>query len=277
MGSKAKKVKAPQVDLPQDVRKLLGAYQQTIGDVVGFEGQFRPQFQGLNLGDISAFLGGTGGQQGLFGLSSAATQAGVQDITAARQAELAGQTGQTGAVRGLLGALSPEGAAAVQRASQEAMRAQAAAQGLSPQEQRMAQQQSREAFASRGRIGDTAAVASEILGREGVLSQKRGEASAANQAALGMSQGFYGAPGLALLSQTPAGFEAGRGLLSAGLGAVGAGTPQLFDYGTAFNLGAADRQNQLAAAQANAQIQAQKRASTMGMVGQIAPAAIAAI
>ena len=66
MGSKPKKVEAPKADYGADIGKFVSAYGSALPQVLGFEKQFRPEFQGLNLGDISSFLGGVGGQEGLF-------------------------------------------------------------------------------------------------------------------------------------------------------------------------------------------------------------------
>jgi len=59
-----------------------------------------------------------------------------------------------------------------------------------------------------------------------------------------------------------------------GFGAIGAGTPQLFDPAVGLNLGAAQRSNQLAAATANAQASAARNAGIMGAVGKVAGAAV---
>jgi hypothetical protein len=64
--------------------------------------------------------------------------------------------------------------------------------------------------------------------------------------------------------------------LQTGLGAIGAGTPQLFDTSVGLNLGAAQRSNQLAAASANAQAKAAQQAAIMGLIGDSAKAAATA-
>ena len=184
MGSKPDKIKAPKMTAgtyAQDIGKYVKAYGKSLPQVIAFEKQFRPEFQALNLQDISGFLGGVGGQEGLFGLSRMATQEAGQQLGAAREAELGSMTGQTGLTRGLMEALSPEQAAVVQGFGQEALRAQQAAQGISPQESRVYEQQARQAAQAAGRIGGNAAIASEIMGREQMMSQKRAEAIGAGQ------------------------------------------------------------------------------------------------
>ena len=269
MGSKPKKVKAPVADYAADIQKFVSAYGGALPQVLGFEKQFRPEFQGLNLGDISSFLQGTGGQEGIFGLSRLASQQAQEQLTASRQAELGGMAQQSPLARGVMQALSPEQAAAVQAASQEAERARASAYGVTPQEQRMYEQTAREGFQAAGRLGGNAAVASEIMGREDVLARKRAEASQAGMNAYNMAQGFYSQPGLALLSQQPLAYQTGQGMLGLGMGGMKQGTPGLINPDMGLNLGAAERQNILQAKMANAQAQASYGAGIMGALGSI--------
>ena len=277
MGSKPKKVEAPKVNLQQDIGKFVQAYGKSLPQVLAFEKKYRPQFQALNLQDISNFLGGVGGQEGLFGLSRRATQEAGQQLSAARAAELGSMAGQAPLTRGVMEGLSPEQAAVVSGFSQEAQRAQAAAQGVSPEQQRMYQQQAREAAQASGRVGGNAAIASEIMGREQMMAQKRAEAAAAGGRAYEAAQGFYTSPGLALLSQQPLSYQTGQGMLGLGMGGMKQGTPGLINPDMGLNLGAAERQNMLAAASANAQNQATYSSGLMSAGGAIGGAAIVAI
>lgn len=263
MASKPKAIPAPEPNYRKDVRDFVSAYGDVLPDVLRFEQEYRPQFQGLNLGDIMTFLQGADGQQGLFGLAGQASQATQQNLQAAREAELAGMTGQAGAVRGLAQALSPEAAAAVQAANLESQRATQAARGLNFQEQRAAQQSAREAFGARGMLGSTGSVAAEILNREDLLSRKRAEAAQAGANAYNLASQFYTAPGYATLGSAPLSYQSGLGLLSSGMQAVGAGTPQLINPDVGFNLGAANRSNQL---QANIANQSAKSAYSSGLM-----------
>ncbi len=284
MGKKPRAVQAPPVtqqNYQQDIGKFVQAYGQSLPQVLGFERQFRPEFQALNLQDISGFLGGVGGQQGLFGLSRMASQEAGQQLGAAREAELSQMAGQAPLTRGVMEGLSPEQAAVVSGFSQEAQRAQAAAQGVSPEQQRMYQQQAREAAQASGRLGGNAAIASEIMGREKMMAQKRAEAAAAGGRAYEAAQGFYTQPGLALLSQQPLSYQTGQGMLGLGMGGMKQGTPGLINPDVGLNLGAAERQNMLQAQAANAQSRASYSSGLFGGLGAIgaaaAPAAIAAI
>ena len=55
MGSKPQSVKAPKFDPAGDLLKMLGAYQQALPGILSFEQQYRPEFQKLNLQDVSQF------------------------------------------------------------------------------------------------------------------------------------------------------------------------------------------------------------------------------
>jgi peptidoglycan hydrolase-like protein with peptidoglycan-binding domain len=262
-------VQVPKANYSKDIRKLLSAYQATMPDVLSFEQQFRPQFQGLNLGDISAFLQGAGGQQGIFGLGQQATQRSQEQLAAARQAELQSMQQQAGMARGVSQALSPEQAGVVGASTSEAMRARQSSYGLNPQEQREATQAAREAFGARGMLGSNASVAGEVLNREQSLFRKRQEAAQAEQQAFNMAGQFYTQPGFSMLGSQPLSYQTGQQQLGLGLGAIGAGTPQLFSPDAALNLGAVQRQNQLNASMANAQASAARSAGIANAIGSI--------
>lgn len=267
MGKKPKAVQAPQANYQQDIGKFVQAYGQSLPQVLAFEKQFRPEFQALNLQDISGFLGGVGGQQGLFGLSRMASQEAGQQLGAAREAELGQMAGQAPLTRGVMEGLSPEQAAVVSGFASEAERARAAAQGVSPQERRAYEQQARESFQSAGRLGGNLGIVSEAMGREDVLARKRAEAAAAGGRAYEAAQGFYTRPGLALLSQQPLSYQTGQGMLDLGLGGMKQGTPGLINPDTGLNLGAAERQNILSANAATQQARASYSSGLFSGIG----------
>jgi hypothetical protein len=262
MGSKPGKVKAPQFDPAGDLAKMLSAYQQSMPGILSFEQQYRPEFQKLNLADVSQF------GLGMLGMSPQFTQGAAQQLGAAREAELGQMTGQSGLTRGLMQALSPEQAAVVGGAQAEAERAYAAAQGVTPEQQRMYQQTAREGAQAAGRVGGNYAIASEIMGREDMMARKRAEAAQAGTLAFDMASQFYTQPGLQLLGSQPLSYQVGNQMMGLGLDAIGAGKPQLFDVGSALNLGAANRQNILSANAATQQNRATYSAGMMDMIGK---------
>jgi hypothetical protein len=267
MGSKPKSISPPVADYPKDIDKFVSAYGGALPQVLGFERQFRPEFQALNLQDISSFLGGTGGQEGLFGLSRRASEEAQRQLAGSREAELGSMAGQAPLTRGVMEGLSPEQAAVVSGFASEAERARAAAQGVSPQERRAYEQQAREGFQAAGRLGGNLGIVSEAMGREDVLARKRAEAAAAGGRAYEAAQGFYTQPGLALLSQQPLSYQTGQGMLGLGMGGMKQGTPGLINPDMGLNLGAAERQNILQAQAANAQAQASYSSGLFGGLG----------
>jgi hypothetical protein len=207
-----------------------------------------------SLGQGEQYLTGVDGQMGLFGLSRMAGEETGQTLTDLRAAELAQQTGQTGLTRGLMAALSPEQAAVVQASAQEAERARASAQGVTPEEQRMYQQTAREAAQASGRLGGNSAIAAEVMGRENVMAAKRAEAAQAGQRAYSQAGEFYTNPGLQALRSAPQSYTAGMGALGIGLTSGPASSGQ-FDYnmplGFAQQMGGAQNQYNQAVYQTN--------------------------
>lgn len=273
MGSKPK-AEAPVMDLTGDLSKYVEGMSSALPQIFSQEQQFRPQFQGLNLGDIQSFLSGVDGQEGIFGLSRTAAQQAGMGLGEARGAELGQMTGQAGLTRGLMNAISPEQAGVVEGFANEAQRALAASKTVTPQERRGYEQTARESFAATGRLGGNANIVAEALGREDVLARKRAEAASAGQNAYNTAQGFYTTPGLSLLGTTPLAYQQGQNFLQQGYGAIGAGVPQLYDTTTGLNLGAAQRGNMVGASSANAQASASRNAGLMSAGGSIISAGI---
>ena len=261
MASKPSTVQAPAFNPAEDLKKMIAAYQESLPGILSFEQKYRPEFQKLNLADVQQF------GAGLMGLAPQFTQGAANQLGAARATELGQMTGQAGMARGLMEAISPEQAAIVGGAQAEAERAYAASQGVTPEQQRMYQQTAREAAQAAGRVGGNAAIASEIMGREDVMARKRAEAAQAGERAYNMAGQFYTGPGLGLLQTQPLSYQTGQQMMGLGLGAIGAGTPQLFDVGQALNLGAAQRQNIVNANAANAQARASYSSGLFGGLG----------
>jgi hypothetical protein len=253
---------------------LLDYYRTNVPGFIGLQNQFGPQLMAQSLGQGEQYLTGVDGQMGLFGLSRMAGEETGQTLTDLRAAELAQQTGQTGLTRGLMAALSPEQAAVVQASAQEAERARASAQGVTPEEQRMYQQTAREAAQASGRLGGNSAIAAEIMGRENVMAAKRAEAAQAGQRAYSQAGEFYTNPGLQALRSAPQSYTAGMGALGIGLTSGPASSGQ-FDYNMPLNFaqqmaGAQNQQNQanyqtnLANQQAKSQMWSNIGSSLMG-------------
>lgn len=232
--SKAEKPPAP-VDIfasgiaNQQAQGLLNYYRQTIPGFIRLQNRFGPQLMAQSLKQGQQYLQGVNGQMGLFGLSRMAGEEAGKTLADLRASELEQMTDQSGLARYLMMNLSPEQAVAVQQAQEEADRATEAARGVTPEQQRMYQQTAREAGQAAGRLGGNASIASEIMGRENVMAQKRAEADAARRSSYAMAGEFYTKPSLGLLSSTPQSYTAGMGALGIGLTSGPASSGQ-FDY-----------------------------------------------
>ena len=258
----------------QQAGGLLRYYRRNVPRFIDLQNRLGPQLMAQSLGQGEQYLTGVDGQMGLFGLSRMAGEETGQTLTDLRAAELAQQTGQTGLTRGLMAALSPEQAAVVQASAQEAERARASAQGVTPEEQRMYQQTAREAAQASGRLGGNSAIAAEVMGRENVMAAKRAEAAQAGQRAYSQAGEFYTNPGLQALRSAPQSYTAGMGALGIGLTSGPASSGQ-FDYNMPLNFaqqmgGAQNQYNQavyqtnLANQQAKAQMWSSIGSSMMG-------------
>jgi hypothetical protein len=236
--------------------------------------EYGPQIMGQMFDQTGQFLGGVNGQPGFQALQLSTGREAGKTLAQLREEELAQMTGQTGMTRGLMAALSPEQAAAVQGSAQEAARARASAQGVTPEEQRMYQQAAREAAQASGRLGGNSAIAAEIMGRENVMAQKRAEAAQAEKQSYALAGEFYTNPGLQALRNAPLSYGAGQQDLRTAL-TLGPASSGDFDYNMPLNFaqqlaGAQNQQNQanyetnLANQQAKAQMWSSIGSSMMG-------------
>ena len=254
---------------------LIKYYNKTIPKFLELQERFGPQFMAQMFGQTGQFLGGVGGQPGFQELQRTTGLQAGQTLADLRAAELEQQAGQAGMTRGLMAALSPEQAAVVQASAQEAERARLSAQGVTPEEQRMYQQTAREAAQASGRLGGNAAIASEIMGRENIMTAKRAEAAQAGQRAYSQAGEFYTNPGLQALRNAPLSYTAGQQDLRTAL-TLGPSSSGEFDYNMPLNFaqqlaGAQNQSNQanyqtnLANQQAKAQMWQGIGSNLMGM------------
>jgi hypothetical protein len=236
--------------------------------------EYGPQIMGQMFDQTGQFLGGVNGQPGFQGLQLSTGREAGNILGQLREEELAQMTGQTGMTRDFMAALSPEQAAAVQGSAQEAARARASAQGVTPEEQRMYQQTAREAAQASGRIGGNSAMAAEIMGREDIMARKRAEAAQAEKQSYALAGEFYTNPGLQALRNAPLSYGAGQQDLRTAL-TLGPASSGEFDYNMPLNFaqqlaGAQNQQNQanyqtnLANQQAKAQMWSSIGSSMMG-------------
>jgi hypothetical protein len=236
--------------------------------------EYGPQIMGQMFDQTGQFLGGVNGQPGFQALQLSTGREAGNILGQLREEELAQMTGQTGMTRDFMAALSPEQAAAVQGSAQEAARARASAQGVTPEEQRMYQQTAREGAQAAGRLGGNSAISAEIMGRENVMAQKRAEAAQAEKQSYALAGEFYTNPGLQALRNAPLSYGAGQQDLRTAL-TLGPASSGDFDYNMPLNFaqqfaGAQNQQNQanyqtnLANQQAKSQMWSSIGSSLMG-------------
>ena len=144
------------------------------------------------------------------------------------------------------------------------------AQGLNPEQQRIADQQALQMSQRVGRIGDESSVASQILGREQYLSGLRGEAAGMGQQAFGMNKLMAGDSGMAILGRPTQSAVGGSALMGSAQG-LRTG-PALFDPNAGVNYGMQNQANMMGLQGAQAQAGAARSAGMSGMFGQIGAA-----
>jgi len=152
------------------------------------------------------------------------------------------------------------------------------AQGLTPEQQRLVDQQALGMAQRQGRVTDQSAVAGQILGREQYLSGLRGQAAGMGQQAFGMNRQLAGDVGMTILGRPSSAIGLGGQMLGqAQQGAAGPMGPQLFDPNVGINMALQQRGQDVTFQGMQAQANAASSAGKMEMAGTIGAAAIGAI
>lgn len=252
--SKAGDAPAPmQSDPGKDLLKYISGLKKGLPDLQSLEWQYRPEFGKLNIADQEQYL------NALLGFSRQASEGARQEIGAERVADINSMRERTGGVVGMIGGITPNLQRMEQNQAALAQERYNAAQGLSAQERRLADQTARESFAARGRLNDNAGVAAEILSREEVLSAKRAEAARMGAQSFETSQ-RYSSPILDLLGAVPASVASGRDFIGLSQSIIGQNTPQLINPDAGINLGAQNAANMNAYMNARASAKANQAA-----------------
>jgi len=144
------------------------------------------------------------------------------------------------------------------------------AQGLNPEQQRLADQAALQMSQRAGRIGDQSSIASQVLGREQYLSGLRAEAASMGQQAFNQNRLLAGDLGNTILGRSSASIGLGQSVLGAAQeGAAGQMGPQLFDPNVGLNMAMQDQSNQMQANIAGAANKATMIGGALGAVGSI--------
>lgn len=255
-----KKSSAPAAPPPIDPNQAMGAFlfgsdwdagagitdpifQQRLIDA---EREFGPQYVGGELARQEAAAFGIGGQGGFLDLFERAAprlqQLSQEQTRSQREQDIAD-----------IRDLGPEAVQAIRQADPDRARVieqqqgvtddlYARAEGVTPQQARMAEQGAREAYAARGRGMDDASVFAEAMGREDIMRQNRMEAQQSGGNLYQMLSASGADPMLAVTGRPsgalPYTFQGlGQSMALGGRGA----TPQVFAPDTGLNLALAQR------------------------------------
>jgi len=143
--------------------------------------------------------------------------------------------------------------------------------GLTPEQQRIVDQQALGMAQRQGRVSDQSAVAGQLLGREQYLSGLRSQAAGMGQQAFGMNRQLAGDVGMTLLGRPSAAIGLGGSILGqAQQGAAGPMGPQLFDPNVGINMALQQRGQDVTFQGMQAQADAARGAGIMGGIGGIA-------
>lgn len=261
---------APDAPQPIDPADSSLKYIEGISDpalqqkIISAERTYRPQYAELNLRDAQNYLYGVRGEPGLLDLyaqaAAGAEQTRSQVSASQRESDIRDveELGQraTKAFR----ASDPETQKVIENQMALNDLLFSRAQGVTPQQTRDAQQAAREAFSARGRVGDNAAVAAEIINREDFRRQNRDEyARNANQT-YAMLRSSAADPFQAILGRPAGAMDYGTSYANAAQGYIGASTPQLFDPDAGINLALQEQANM-------ANFNANVYGSQMGLLG----------
>jgi len=215
--------------------------------ILSSEREYRPQYQALNLQEMLGYLQGTGGEMGMLDMQDLAagrTEGLRSDVTSRqREADIADVEGLGTRATAALRASDPLMEALIGKQTGLTDELYDRAGGLSPQQKRQADQQAREAFASRGRVGDNSAVAAEILNREEFKRANRAEAQQSAAQTYGMYKGTAADPFQAILGRPSGSLNQGLNTAGQARDAVGQSTSQLFNQDAGVNLALQENAN----------------------------------
>ena len=241
MGSKPPKyIKA---DTGADARSYMPDMSDPVlqEKMISAEREFRPQYQELNLQEMLGYLQGSDDVMGVMDMQDLAagrTEGLRADVTSRQRAsDIADVEGLGTRATAAFRASDPLMEALIGKQTGLTNELYDRAGGLSPQQKRQADQQAREAFAARGRVGDNSAVAAEILNREEFKRANRAEAQQAAAQTYGMYKGSAVDPFQAILGRQSGSLNQGLATAGQAGSALGQSTSQLFNPDAGVNIG----------------------------------------
>jgi len=210
--------------------------------ILGAERLNRSEYLKLSLQDLAGTVEGYEGQRGALDvLRDALPRIGEMQADALsyqREADIEDVEALGTRATDALRASDPARQALIGQQEQLTTRLYEEAEGVTAQQQRMAEQQAREAGMAAGRGFDESTIASQILGREEFQRQNEMDAQRSGGQLFGMYQATSADPFQALLGRQGTAFGAGQQQQAFGANFAQQGMgPQLYDPNVGINLG----------------------------------------
>lgn len=274
--------KAPAAPQPVDAAQASGEYlfgkgftnYQGVTDpalqakLIEAERVNRPQYAALDLADINTYMLGTGGQQGVIGLTEQATRKSAELDREAqamqREQDIASLSKYGAQTTEALRAADPYSKAIAEAQQAYALDAFNKSGTLGFEDQRAADQQALMLGQQAGRTGSNAVIASQMLNRQNALAQRAQMAQQAGQQAFGYNRAMSGDIANVILGRPSNALAMGSQFMGQSQGMAQNQGPKLFDPNAGVNLALQNSSNQ---ANYNASIFGAKSAMKGAIIG----------
>jgi hypothetical protein len=228
----------------------------------------RPQYAALDLADINTYMLGTGGQQGVIGLTEQATRKSAELDREAqamqRQQDIASLSQYGAQTTEALRNADPYSKAIAEAQQAYALDAFNKAGQLGFEDQRAANQQALMLGQQAGRTGSNSVIAAQMLNRQNALAQRAQMAQQAGQQAFGYNRAMSGDIANVILGRPSNALAMGSQFMGQSQGMAQNQGPKLFDPNAGVNLALQNSSNQ---ANYNASIFGAKSAMTGAIIG----------
>lgn len=254
--------KAPAAPAPVDAAKSSGEYlfgkdfgsYQGVTDpalqakLLEAERVNRPQYAALDLADINTYMLGTGGQQGVIGLTEQATRKSAELDREAqamqREQDIASLSKYGAQTTEALRAADPYSKAIAEAQQAYALDAFNKAGQLGFEDQRAANQQALMLGQQAGRTGSNSVIAAQMLNRQNALAQRAQMAQMAGQQAFGYNRAMSGDIANVILGRPSNALAMGSQFMGQSQGMAQNQGPKLFDPNAGVNLALQNNANQ---------------------------------
>jgi len=254
--------KAPAAPAPVDAAKASGEYlfgkdfgnYQGVTDpalqakLIAAEQANRPQYAALDLADINTYMLGTGGQQGVIGLTEQATRKSAELDREAqamqREQDIASLSKYGAQTTDALRNADPYSKAIAEAQQAYALDAFNKSKVLGFEDQRAADQQARMFGQQAGRLGDNSTIAAQMMNRQNVILQRAQMAQQAGQQAFQYNRAMSGDIANVILGRPSNALAMGSQFMGQSQGMAQNQGPKLFDPNAGINLALQNSSNQ---------------------------------